>query len=406
MTTSEAIRSTVADIDLDAIASNVEAIRARAKADVIAVVKADAYGHGAEAVAETCFEAGAVMVAVATIEEGLALREGGVNGPILVLLGSTESSEVAHAVAQELVLVVWEVERARAISEAATALRRSARVHFKVDTGLTRLGAPTNEAAARYRSIASLPHLEIDGIFTHFATADDPDTSNDRAQLERFREVLGSIADRPRLVHAAASAGVAAFGAVDGMNAVRTGLAIYGLHAAPHLAGALPLRPALTWRSRVHRIASVPAGTGVSYGHDYRLPRDGRIATVPVGYGDGLPRVARKRGAGLLRGQRVPVAGRICMDLVMLDVTDVDGAREGDDVVLIGAQAGARQSAEDLAEACGTINYEIVTGIRRRVPRRYFRGGQVVATRTPAEGDHAGRDAAAGWRVSRSVLPA
>jgi alanine racemase len=388
MTSSEAIRSTVADVDLDAISSNLAAIRARSKADVIAVVKADAYGHGAEAVAETSFEAGAVMVAVATIEEGLALREGGVNGPILVLLGPTDSSEVAHAVAQDLVLVVWDVERARAISEAATVLRRHARVHFKVDTGLTRLGAPASEAAARYRSIASLPHLEIDGVFTHFATADDPDTSNDRAQLERFREVLESIPELPRLVHATASAGVAAFGSVDGMTAVRTGLAIYGLHAAPHLAGALPLRPALSWRSRVHRMASVPAGTGVSYGHEYRLPRDGRIATVPVGYGDGLPRVAGKRGAVLVRGRRVPFAGRICMDLVMLDVTDLEGAREGDEVVLIGAQAGTRQSAEDLAEACETISYEIVTGIRRRVPRRYFRGGKLVATRTLAEGYH------------------
>jgi alanine racemase len=388
MTASEAIRSTVADVDLDAIASNVEAIHARSKADVIAVVKADAYGHGAQAVAETCFEAGAVMVAVAATEEGLALREGGLNGPILVLLGPTDSSEVAHAVAQDLLFVVWDVERARAISEAATALRRTARVHFKVDTGLTRLGAPAKEAATRYRSIASLPHLEIDGIFTHFATADDPDPSNDRVQLERFREVLKAIPDPPRLVHAAASAGVAAFGSVDGMNAVRPGLAIYGLHAAPHLAAALPLRPALSWRSRVHRIASVPAGTGVSYGHEYRLPRDGRIATVPVGYGDGLPRVAGNNGVVLLRGRRVPFAGRICMDLVMLDVTDVDGAREGDEVVLIGAQAGATQTAEALAEACGTINYEIVTGIRRRVPRRYFRGGKVFATRTLAEGYH------------------
>ena len=389
MTTPDAIRSTVADVDLDAIASNVQAVRGRAKADVIAVVKADAYGHGAEAVAETCFEAGAVMVAVATIEEGLALREAGINGPILVLLGATDSSEVGHAVALDLVLVTWDVERARAISEAASVLRRNARVHFKVDTGLMRLGAPTNEAATRYRAIASLPHLEIDGIFTHFATADDPDPSNDRAQLERFREVLRSIPDRPRLVHAAASAGVAAFGPVEGMNAVRTGLAIYGLHAAPHLANAITLQPALTWRSRVHRVASATAGTGVSYGHEYRLPRDGRIATVPVGYGDGLPRVAGKSGTVLLRGRRVPFAGRICMDLVMLDVTDIDGAREGDDVVLIGAQGSAKQSAEDLADACGTINYEIVTGIRRRVPRRYFRGGHVTATRTLAEGYHA-----------------
>jgi alanine racemase len=388
MTTSEAIRSTVADVDLDAIVSNVEAIRARSNADVIAVVKADAYGHGAQAVAETCFEAGAVMVAVAAVEEGLALRESGVNGPILVFLGPTDSSEVAHAVAQDLVLVVWDVERARAISEAATVLRRTARVHFKIDTGLTRLGAPMAEAAARYRSIASLPHVEIDGVFTHLATADDPDTSNDRAQLGRFREVLSSIADRPRLVHAAASAGVAAFGPLEGMNAVRTGLSMYGLHAAPHLANALALRPALSWRSRVLRIASVPAGTGVSYGHEYRLPRDGRIATVPVGYGDGLPRAAGTRGSVLLRGRRVGFAGRICMDLVMLDVTDIPDAREGDEVVLIGAQAGAGQTAEDLAEACGTISYEIITGIRRRVPRRYFRGGKVVATRTLAEGYH------------------
>jgi alanine racemase len=389
MTSSEAIRSTVADVDLDAIASNVTSIRRLANADVIAVVKADAYGHGAEAVAETSFEAGAVMVAVATVEEGILLREGGINGPILVLLGPTDSSEAAHAVAQDLVLVVWDVERARAVSEAATVLRRTARVHFKVDTGLTRLGAPTDQAATRYRSIGSLPHIEIDGIFTHFATADDPDTSNDRAQLERFRDVLRSIPERPRLVHAAASAGVAAFGPLDGMTAVRTGLAVYGLHAVPHLAGSLPLQPALTWRSRVHRLASVPAGTGVSYGHEYRLARDGRIATVPVGYGDGLPRAAGKRGTVLLRGRHVPFAGRICMDLVMLDVTEVDGAREGDEVVLIGAQAGTRATAEDLAEACATINYEIVTGIRRRVPRRYFRGGKLVATRTLAEGHRA-----------------
>src|ERR671936_777249 len=175
MTSSEAIRSTVADVDLDAIASNLAAIRERAKANVIAVVKADGYGHGAEAVAETCFEAGAIMIAVATVEEGLALRESGINGPILVFLGATDSSEVAHAVAQDLVLVVWDVERARAVSAAATALRHDARV-----------------------------------------------------QLERFREVLASIGDRPRLVHAAASAGVAAFGAIDGMTAVRTGLAVYG----------------------------------------------------------------------------------------------------------------------------------------------------------------------------------
>ena len=389
MTATDAVRSTVADIDLDAIVGNVAALREHARADVIAVVKADAYGHGAEAVAETCFEAGAVMVAVATVEEGLALREGGVNGPILVLLGATDLSEVAHAVAQDLVLTTWDVGRARAISEAATALRRTAHVHFKIDTGLTRLGAPVAEASARYRAIRALPHLEIDGIFTHLATSDEPDITGDREQLARFREVLGALDERPRLVHVAASAGVAAFGPIDGVTAVRPGLAVYGVHPAPHLAPKLSLRAALTWRSRIHRLASVPKGTGVSYGHEYRLPRDGRIATVPVGYGDGLPRIAGKSGGVLVRGQRVGFAGRVCMDLVMLDVTDIDEAREGDEVILIGTQGGATQSADDLAAACGTINYEILTGIRRRVPRRYFRGGQLVATRTLAEGYHA-----------------
>src|SRR5207244_980387 len=168
----------------------------------------------------------------------------------------------------------------------------------------------------------------------------------------------------------------------------------------------LGLRPVLTCHWRIHRIASVPKGTGVSYGHEYRLPRDGRIATVPVGYGDGLPRVAGQRGGVLVRGHRIGFAGRVCMDLVMLDVTEIEDAREGDDVVLIGAQAGAKQSADDLAAACGTINYELLTAIRRRVPRRYFRGGTLVATRTLPERDHTRRDAGARSCSPRSFWPA
>ena len=210
--------------------------------------------------------------------------------------------------------------------------------------------------------------------------------TNDRDQLARFAQVLGAIGEPPRWVHAAASAGIASLGSVSGCTATRPGLSLYGLHAAPQLAPMLALKPALEWRSRVHRVASAKKGTGVSYGHEYRLPRDGRIATVPVGYGDGLPRSAGKRGRVLLREQVLGFAGRICMDLVMLDVTDLPQVREGDEVVLIGTQGASRQSAEDLAEAAGTISYEIVTGIRRRVPRRYRRGGAIVAQRTLADG--------------------
>ena len=197
--------------------------------------------------------------------------------------------------------------------------------------------------------------------------------------------MLDEIGELPRWVHAAASSGVASFGALPRYTAVRPGVSLYGIHTAAHLRSALALRPALSWRSRVLRVADAHKGQGVSYGHEYRMPRDGRVATVPVGYGDGLPRVA-ERARVLLRGRALPIAGRICMDLIMVDVTDVPGVVEGDEVVLIGGQGEAHLSAEDLAEAAGTIAYEIVTGVRRRVPRRYLRSGRVVALRTSTDG--------------------
>lgn len=380
------LRSTVVDVDLDVITANLVALRARGGGEVIAVVKDDAYGHGVEAVAETVIEAGAAMLAVFTVEEALVVRRIGITAPVLVLSGVSDRAEAEAAIAADLALVVWDLERARLIDEAAAAAGRTARAHFKVDTGLTRLGAPFAEAPARLAAIRELRHLEIEGLFTHLATADEPDVSGDREQRARFAEVLRAVPDLPRFVHAAASGGVAAFGPIAGCTAIRPGVSLYGLHTARHLEGALALRPALEWRSRIHRVAAVPKGTGVSYGLEYRMPRDGRIATVPVGYGDGLPRGLVRRGRVLVGGRALPFAGRIAMDLVMLDVTDLPATREGDEVVVIGAQDGARQTADDLAAAAGTISYEIVVGIRRRVPRRYHRGGRMVAVRTLADG--------------------
>ena len=380
------IRSTVVDVDLDAIAANLAALRGCGKAEVIAVVKADAYGHGVEAVAEVLVDAGAAMLAVATVEEALSLRRTGIDAPVLALLGAQDRAEAEAAVAAGCALVVWANDEARVVDEAAAAAGRRASVHFKVDTGLTRLGAPFDEAVDRLAAIRALRHLSVDGIFTHLATADEPDVTNDREQLARFEQVLGAIGERPRWVHATASAGVAAFGALPWATAIRPGLSLYGLYAATHQAGALALRPALEWRSRVRRVADAKKGTGVSYGHEYRLPRDGRIATVPVGYGDGFPRSLARSGRLLVRERALGLAGRVCMDLVMLDVTDAGDVREGDEVVVIGRHGRASQSAEALAAAAGTINYEIVTGIRRRVPRIYHRDGRVVARRTLAEG--------------------
>jgi len=378
------LRSTVVDVDLDAIAANTRAVCARAGVDVIAVVKGDGYGHGAEAVGEAAMDAGAVGLAVATVEEAIVLRRARPRDPILVLLGATEQAERDAAVALDLTLTVWDVDRARDLAEAARAANKTATVHFKVDTGLTRLGAPLAEAADRYRAIASLPGVKIDGVFTHLASADEQDLGTATAQLDRFDQFLDAI-DPPRWVHASASAGVASLPTRPRMTAVRTGVAIYGLHTASHLTDRLALTPALTWKSRVHRVTYAPRGTGVSYGHEYRLPRDGRIATVPVGYGDGLARTSR--GARLLvHGTAVPIAGRIAMEHVMLDVTELKDVKAGDEVVVIGTQDGATLTADDLAAAGGTINYEVVAAILPRVPRRYVRGGRLVATKTLADG--------------------
>ena len=381
---SQIIRTTVVDVDLDAIAANTRAVRARAGVDAIAVVKGDGYGHGAEAVGEAAIEAGAAMLAVATVEEAVVLRRAVPRHPLLVLLGAQSKEERDAALALDLAVTVWDVDSARALAEAARAAGKTATLHFKVDTGLTRLGAPLAEAPDRYRAIAGLGGAQVDGVFTHLARADEPDRTTTTEQLDRFDAFLGAI-DPPRWVHASASGGVASLATRPNMTAVRTGLAIYGLHVAPHLAGRLALRPALSWRSRVHRVADVPRGTGVSYGHEYRLPRDGRIATVPVGYGDGLARAAG-RATLLLHGVAVPIAGRVAMEHVMLDVTDIPSVRAGDEVVVIGAQEGVAISADDLAAAWGTVSYEVVVSIKPRVPRRYLRGGRVVATKTLADG--------------------
>ncbi len=378
-----AFRSTVADVDLDAVAANLRSIAPRGE-QVIAVVKADAYGHGIEAVARTCAEAGAAMLAVFTVEEGVLLRRLGLPTGILVLGGLTDPSESTAAVDATLTMTVWDVQAARALADASRASRKRAFVHVKVDTGLTRLGAPLAEAAERYRAIRAIEGIEVDGFYTHFANADVPGDETATEQLRLFAAAVESLPERPRLIHASNSAGALRYGVSLPCNAVRPGIVLYGIPPARHFAGA-SVRPAMRWSSRIERLVNAPAGTGVGYGHEYRLAQDGRIATVPVGYGDGLQRAAR-HGYVLLRGRRVPLVGRVAMDLCTLDVTDLADAREGDEVVLIGKQDGDRLTADDLADAAGTNSYEVVTGIRRMVPRRYWRDGRVVATRTLADG--------------------
>lgn len=378
------LRPTWVEIDLDAIAHNLRQLQhMAAPAQVMAVVKADGYGHGAVLVARTALAHGARRLAVAMVEEGLHLRQSAIACPILVL-GWTPPEQYGPALRYDLELTVSSEAEARALSEAARREGRRAKIHLKIDTGMTRLGLPATdprlgEIAAR---IASLGHLEIAGVYTHLATADDPEAELTARQLAAFDEALQVLARygvRPLLRHAANSAALLRLPAAH-YDLVRPGIALYGLEAFAGSVDRFGLRPALTWKTRVALVKEVPAGTPISYGATYVTPRSARIATLPVGYADGLRRALSNRGHVLVNGRRVPIVGRVCMDQVMVDVSGAGDVSVGDEVVLIGVQGGERITADEMAGWMDTIGYEVVTGIGRRVPRIYYRGGRPVAS--------------------------
>lgn len=380
------LRDSVAEIDLDAIAANTALLRQRAGALVIAVVKADAYGHGAEAVSRACLEGGADMLAVATVEEAQILRAAGFATPLLVLLGVGSPQEARAAADLGLHVAVWREDQLAWLDEAGRGADRSAAVHVKVDTGLTRLGVHPTEVPKFVRSVRHKRGLRLEGLYTHLATPDELDPSFAYTQVETFRAVIRAVDGPPAWQHALATAGILVIGRDGAFTAVRPGIGLYGVPPAPHLATAAALRPALALRTRLARVRQVPAGTGVSYGHAYVAERERLIGTVPFGYGDGLPRRASPGGHLLVRGRLVPIVGRVCMDLCMVDLSEVPEAREGDVVTIIGESDGARRSADELASELGTINYEVLTNIHPRVPRVYRRGDRLVGTKTAAAG--------------------
>ena len=357
------------EVDLGAVRSNVRLLRERARpAALMAVVKADAYGHGAVRVARAALEAGAAWLGVALVGEGIRLRRAGIAAPMLVL-SPPAPGEVAVAARWDLAVCVVSPEMARALGRAACG--RRVRAHLKVDTGMGRVGVRgPREAVEVARTLASLPGGGLEGVFTHLATADsDPAFAAD--QLRRFGEVVQALEGaglRPPLVHAANSAAAWNLPAAR-WDLVRTGIAIYGL--APAGTGDRPpgLIPALSWKARVSFVKRVAAGTPISYGATWRAPREAVIATLPLGYADGYPRHLSNRGQVLLGGRRAPVAGLVCMDQCM--VWAGEDAAVGQEAVLIGRQGDEELSAEEVAAAAGTINYEITTRIGARVPRLY-----------------------------------
>lgn len=362
-------RPTVVEVDLDAIRHNVRLLRPD-RAELLAVVKADGYGHGAAAVARAALEAGATGLGVALVEEGVELRDRGIEAPVLVLSEFPHGSE-KEALAAGLTPTVYSVDGLAGLTEAAGALGRSVGVHLKVDTGMHRVGLwPPGTAPAFARAVLDAG-LELEGVWTHFAASEE-DEDGTRRQLETLRGVLRDLERdgiRPRRVHAANSAAIIRF-PDSHLDLVRPGAAIYGIDPGGGIGPAFGLRPALTWRSAVTMVKRLPAGERVSYGWRYELERETTIATVPVGYEDGYQRALSSRAEALVGGRRRRVAGTVTMDQILVDCGD-DEVRVGDEVVLIGAQGGERITADELGTHVGSIGYEMVTAISERVPREY-----------------------------------
>ncbi|MBE9098510.1 alanine racemase [Vacuolonema iberomarrocanum] len=373
------------EVDLRALAHNVRQVRRRLSptTDLMAVVKADAYGHGAIAIAQTALRSGASWLGVATIPEGIELRNAGIQAPILVL-GAVNTSEQVEAIAHwHLQPTLCNPKQALVFSETLGRLHGAAPlpVHLMVDTGMSRLGTCWEDAAEFVQWVQRLPHLNIASVYSHLATADDPDPSMMQLQHQRFEQAIAQIhavGIVPPRFHLANSA--ATLSAPDlHYDMVRAGLILYGLHPAPHLVPDINLQPVLQVKARVTQVKPLAAGTGVSYGHSFVAPHDLTLAVIGIGYADGVPRLLSNRLSGLVRGQRVPQIGAVTMDQMMLDVSAVPDLQPGEIVTLLGQDGNEIITADDWANDLGTISWEIICGFRHRLPRVTVNAPQEVS---------------------------
>ncbi|MGM3307184.1 alanine racemase [Anabaena sp. WFMT] len=363
------------EIDLGALSDNVKQLVRflSPRTQLMAVVKADAYGHGAVTVAKTVLEAGASWLGVATVPEGIQLREGGIKAPILIL-GATHTPEQIHAIAHwKLQPTLCNPKQALIFSNTLEAINYNSPipVHIKLDTGMSRLGTNWQEAADFVQLVQGLPLLDIASIYSHLATADSPDATVMQEQHRRFEEAIAQIKARgiaiPSL-HLANSAATLADPKLH-YDMVRAGLAIYGLYPASHLKDKIKLQPVLQLKARVTHVKTIAPGTGVSYGHQFIAPREMRLAVVGIGYADGVPRNLSNQMQVLIRGQRIPQIGTITMDQIMLDVSSIPDIQEGEIVTLLGEQGTEQITADDWANQLNTISWEILCGFKHRLPR-------------------------------------
>lgn len=364
----DAIRPAHVEVSLGAIAQNYDAIRAHVgTAAVMPVVKANAYGHGIVEVARHLMQHGAPCLGVALLEEAIVLRQAGITLPILVF-GGVATRQIPHFIAHDLIMAASSIDKLRQIDEAAAAVKTKARVHLKIDTGMERIGVHWYNAEKLLEASLSFTNVEVAGIYSHFANSDAADLASAREQLARFLEVLEFYPKRglqPPLRHIANSGGILQL-PESHLDLVRPGIMLYGVYPSKEVPQTVKLQPALSWKSQVVYFKVVQPGSSVSYGGTWQSDHPVRVVTVPVGYGDGYFRALSNRGQVVIRGQRHPIVGRVCMDQFMVNL-EWGTAYNGDVVTLLGDGI----SAQDVADWAGTIPYEVLTNINSRVPRVY-----------------------------------
>jgi len=373
-----------AEIHLDNIEHNVKEVvkRVGKMTEVMAVVKADAYGHGVFETVPTLIESGATRLAVSMLDEAIQLREFGIKVPILVL-GYTEPSRVEDVINYNITQTVFSHELAKALSDAAVRLGKQAKIHIKIDTGMTRVGfMPGYSAVKDVVRINELPGIIIEGLFSHFASADEVDREFTMIQFERFESIIQELNRIGILIpvkHIANSAAIIQYPNLH-LNIVRPGIVLYGLYPSNDIDKSLiNIKPAMELKAKIVLVKEVEEGTPISYGRTYVTKRKSRIATLPIGYADGYSRLLSNRGRVLIHGEYAPIVGSICMDQCMVDVTDIKKeVRTGDEAVIFGVQGNNKITVDEISQLCSTINYEVVSLIGKRIPRVYLRGGKVV----------------------------
>ncbi|MBC8254306.1 MAG: alanine racemase, partial [Ardenticatenia bacterium] len=371
-----------AEVDLDAIAHNVAAVKRHVGEHVqlIAVVKANAYGHGMEQVARTALDNGASWLALNHISAAVRLRRAGIGAPILIM-GYVPVASAPTAAHYDLTLAVTSMALAEALSAQACKASKVLPVHVKVDTGMGRFGLAPENAVEFIRALCRLPGLIFEGLYTHLACADRADKRHSYQQFSAYRQVLDALETaniRVPVRHVANSAATLAMPDLH-LDAVRLGIALYGLRPSREVEPIIPLHPALALKSRVGQVRALPPGHSISYGQTFVTERPSQLALIPCGYGDGYFRLASNRGVVLVHGHRAPIRGRVCMDQMVVEVSGIEGVAPGDEVVLIGRQGDEEGSAEEVAGWAETINYEVVTHLLPRVQRVFLRGGKIVS---------------------------